>query len=208
MNPRHVKNNNHSEHEEDRNQTPVNPPLLPPGQNGNPNQEPLYIIASWLSVVEPRNLEEAVIGAHKIEAAGYYRERNEVQSQQGKIETDLTQLTHQMQTMSVNYDRILTALVARVETQESRPRNDNQRNGPNQTQPQNLNQAERKQVNEPIVQNLLQACNVNLCDLDDTGYYPEGEDAFVTPIARHQPYSTQRPQRNLKKSESKAKEKL
>ncbi|CAG8474202.1 5821_t:CDS:2 [Gigaspora margarita] len=84
MDPRHVENDNRSEHEEDRNQTPVNPPLLPPGQNGYLNQEPLYIL------------------------------------------------------------------------------------------------------NEPAVQILPQARNVNLCDLDDTGYYSEGEDAFVTPMARHQ----------------------
>ncbi|CAG8656828.1 5570_t:CDS:2 [Gigaspora margarita] len=115
MDPRHVENDNCSEHKEDRNQTPVNPPLPPPGQNGNPNQEPLYI---------------------------------------------------------------------------------------------NLNQAKRKQANKPMVQILPQARNVNLCDLDDTGYYPEGEDAFVTPVARHQPYSTQRPRRNLKKSENKTEKML
>ncbi|CAG8814681.1 3330_t:CDS:2, partial [Gigaspora margarita] len=92
----------------DRNQTSVNPPLPPPGQNGNLNQEPLHI----------------------------------------------------------------------------------------------------KLSNEPAVQILPQAHNVNLCDLKDTGYYSEGEDAFVNPMAQHQPNSTQRPQRNLKKSESKAEEKL
>ncbi|CAG8800877.1 33263_t:CDS:2, partial [Gigaspora margarita] len=63
-------------------------------------------------------------------------------------------------------------------------------------------------LNKPTVQILPQVRNVNLCDLEDTGYYPKRDDAFVTPMARHQPYSTQRPRRNLKKSESKAEEKL
>ncbi|CAG8477112.1 22907_t:CDS:1 [Gigaspora margarita] len=46
--------------------------------------------------------------------------------------------------------------------------------------------------------------NVNLCDLNDLAE----EDAFVTPSAQHQLYSTQRPCRNLQKSESKTEERL
>ncbi|RIB27548.1 hypothetical protein C2G38_2160273 [Gigaspora rosea] len=80
--------------------------------------------------------------------------------------------------------------------------------GQNQTQPQNPNSSIRNQTNEPTVQVLPQACNVNLCDLDNTGYYPERENALVTLMAWYQPYSTQRPRRNIKKSESKAEEKL
>ncbi|CAG8817581.1 42624_t:CDS:2, partial [Gigaspora margarita] len=139
---------------------------------------------------------EAMIGACKIEASEYYREKNEVRNQQGKIETDLIQLTHQIQTMSVNYDQILIALAARVETQESRPHNDNQSNG------------EPDYISQDCMSERAPPRNVNLCDLDDTGYYPKREDAFVTPVVRHQPYNTQRLQRNLKKSKSKAEEKL
>ncbi|CAG8833705.1 36839_t:CDS:2, partial [Gigaspora margarita] len=40
---------------------------------------------------------------------------------------------------------------------------------------------EMKQSNKPTIQILSQARNVNLCDFDNTGYYPEEEDTFVTP---------------------------
>ncbi|CAG8844843.1 2792_t:CDS:1, partial [Gigaspora margarita] len=43
----------------------------------------------------------------------------------------------------------------------------------NQTQFQNPNQAIKKQSNKPTALILPQARNVNLCDLDDTSYYPE-----------------------------------
>ncbi|CAG8514455.1 27612_t:CDS:2 [Gigaspora margarita] len=82
MDPRHVKNDNCSEHKEDGNQTSVNPLLPPPEQNKHLNQEPLLI------------------------------------------------------------------------------------------------------SNAPAIQILSQARNVNLCDLDNTGYYPEREDAFVTLMSK------------------------
>ncbi|CAG8756802.1 40715_t:CDS:2 [Gigaspora margarita] len=44
---------------------------------------------------------------------------------------------------------------------------------------------------DKIIKILPQAQNVNLYNLDDTGYYTEGEDAFVTSVAWHQ-HSTQR----------------
>ncbi|CAG8635973.1 4552_t:CDS:2 [Gigaspora margarita] len=64
----------------------------------------------------------------------------------------------------------------------------------------NPNQVQR---NEPDVQSartVPQQKSVNLCDLDNTGYYHE-EDAYVLPLSRHQPYSTQRPRWTQKKSE-------
>ncbi|CAG8570391.1 7509_t:CDS:1, partial [Gigaspora rosea] len=43
MDPQCTEDDNRSEHEKDCNQTPVNPPLPPPGQNHqNENQEPLH----------------------------------------------------------------------------------------------------------------------------------------------------------------------
>ncbi|CAG8836745.1 4285_t:CDS:1, partial [Racocetra persica] len=44
--------------------------------------------------------------------------------------------------------------------------------------------------------------NVNFCGIEvDEGYEPEveEEEAFVTPVARHQPYSTQRPREQRSK---------
>ncbi|CAG8731461.1 42155_t:CDS:2, partial [Gigaspora margarita] len=82
-------------------------------------------IASWLSIVKSRNLEEAIVRACKIEAREYYRERNKKRNQQDKLETNLTQLSYQMQTMSVNYNRIHTALATQVEIYKLRPCNDN-----------------------------------------------------------------------------------
>lgn len=134
--------------------------------------------------------------------------------------------------MSVNYDRILTALTARIETRELRPHNNNYRTehyphhghnnnnnnsrtfqltcyicgelghisreciserapvrnmllqtqGPTQNQLQNSNPNQRDQPGEPTVQILPQAHNVNLYDLEDVRYYPEEEEAFVTPV--------------------------
>ncbi|CAG8775859.1 42328_t:CDS:2 [Gigaspora margarita] len=37
-------------------------------------------ITLWLSVADPRKLDEALVGAHKIEASRYYSERNEAQA--------------------------------------------------------------------------------------------------------------------------------
>ncbi|CAG8706669.1 3136_t:CDS:2, partial [Gigaspora margarita] len=38
-------------------------------------------IALWLSMANPRNLDEALVSAHKIEASGYYSERNGARAQ-------------------------------------------------------------------------------------------------------------------------------
>ncbi|CAG8561383.1 10827_t:CDS:1, partial [Cetraspora pellucida] len=51
--------------------------------------------------------------------------------------------------------------------------------------------------------------NVNFCGLYDDGYEPEDErEAYITPMARHEPYPPQRPRGRPKKSESQVEERL
>ncbi|CAG8661434.1 203_t:CDS:2 [Gigaspora rosea] len=55
MVPQCVEEDNCSEHEEDCNQTPINPPLLLSGQDRqNENQEPLHVFgcAAWFSSLD------------------------------------------------------------------------------------------------------------------------------------------------------------
>ncbi|RIB21914.1 hypothetical protein C2G38_2175333 [Gigaspora rosea] len=132
-------------------------------------------IASWLNVADPRNLDEALVGAHKIEASGYYSERNGHEFEMAPFRN--IPLRNQNQNSSQNLPPTSGT---------------NQGNNPN---------------NLPTPMS-THSRNVNLCDLDDTIYQPEEEDAFVLPLSRHQPYSTQKPRRNQKKSESQAEERL
>ncbi|CAG8720139.1 16802_t:CDS:2 [Gigaspora margarita] len=86
------------------------------------------------------------------------------------------------------------------------PRNQSQ--NPNQNLALTSSPNQGNIVNNPPVPISTQSQNVNLCDLNDTGYQTEGKDVFVLLLSHHQLYSTQRPKRNQKKSESQVEERL
>ncbi|CAG8719924.1 10579_t:CDS:1 [Racocetra persica] len=68
-------------------------------------------IAAFMSIAEPKNLDNVIKNARKIKAGEYYEKRKEEDPTNQLIEA----LTHKMHQMAANYEKLTTTLAARVE---------------------------------------------------------------------------------------------
>ncbi|CAG8772383.1 24055_t:CDS:2 [Gigaspora margarita] len=191
---------------EDRNQTSVNPPLPPPRQDqldDNLDQAPLHVVIREIA----NAFRNAIVGA-AVTARPAARKTNLicVRPQYNNNYNVYCPNNNNNNSRVTCYTCSEPGHISwkcmseRVPVRSMSTSNQN----PNPNPPQALNSHHRNNEIRTTARIVLQPCNVNLCDLDDLSE----EDAFVTLSAQHQPYSTQRPCRNLKKSESKAEERL